>query len=699
MADLNLTEAFSEFTADLLIEAQASGESKHCAFFKIYSELATENGDCPDLTYTPVPQRRDGRSFYQVDGFALDFERGELFVVVCDYRQDADLQQLHAVDIDSLFSRARKFVELSMSADFISTLEETGFAFQAAYPIFDRRHSISRIRLMVFSNAKLAARRAPRVDNDMSEIPVVLSVLDFARYTDIDRSRSGSESIEVDLVSLLGAPLPCLEAHGTSAKYQSYLIAMPGELLAQIYGLYGAKLLEQNVRTFLQARTKVNAGIIKTLQETPEMFFAYNNGITATATGLRTEVMPNGALGLAAIDSLQIVNGGQTTASILYARDQQKTKADLSRVFVQMKLSVVIPESVEEVVPKISRFANTQNRVSEADFASSDTFQITIQRISRRLSAPPRQGSLSGSKWFYERARGQYKDAQAYLSSAGKTKFELEYPKDQMIDKTDLAKYEMTWACKPHVVSLGAQKCFLEFTDAIATAWEKDSLHFNDEYFRRATSKARLFRWVDHMVATSSWYQNDRGYKAQIVTYTIARLVNSLQKNQSSEINLAILWSTQGVPEPIQAALHDLAPLVAVTIKDAPSHLKNVGEYCKQEECWTAVSAASYEVSKIPESLTVSADQLRERLDDASKVRRIDVDIDFDLLTVALRPEAKRLRDSAESSGLLSPKSDAALDKIGRGSVALTASERNALKHLLARLEEKGIEIPRLPSH
>lgn len=693
MADLDIIEAFNEFATDLLLEAQATGESKHGAFFKLYSDLATENGDCPDLTYTPVPQRRDGRSFYQVDGFALDVERGELFVVVCDYRQDADLQQLHAADIDSLFSRARKFVELSMSAEFIGTLEETGFAFQAAYPIFERKHSISRIRLMVFSNARRAARRPPRVDSDMSEIPVVLSVLDFTRYVDIDRSRSGSESIEVDLVSLLGAPLPCLEAHGSSAKYQSYLIAMPGELLAQIYGLYGAKLLEQNVRTFLQARTKVNAGIIKTLQETPEMFFAYNNGITATATGLRTEVMPNGALGLAAIDNLQIVNGGQTTASILYARDQQKAKADLSRVFVQMKLSVVSPQSVEEVVPKISRYANTQNRISEADFASSDTFQITIQRISRRLSAPPRQGSLAGSKWFYERARGQYKDAQAYLSSAGRTKFELEYPKDQMIDKTDLAKYEMTWACKPHVVSLGAQKCFLDFTDVITAAWEKDNLQFNDEYFRRATSKARLFRWVDHMVATSSWYQNDRGYKAQIVTYTIAWLVNELRKNKNSEINLAILWSTQEVPEPIQAVLSTLAPLVAVTVKDAPSHLKNVGEYCKQAECWAAVSAKFYGVPKIPESLIVSADQVREKLDDASKVRRIDMDVEFDALLVSLRGEASRLRDAAESGGLLSPKSDAALSKIGRGSLTLTSPERNALKYLFGRLEERGVKI------
>lgn len=691
MDEIDLSEMFDELKAEILLEAQVTGDSAHGCFFRIFGRLASENGDCPDLTYTPVPPKREGRSLYQVDGFSLDHERGELFIVVCDSRQGSRLEQLHAAEADALFSRGRRFIELALSAEFINSLEETSPVFQAAYPIYERKGKITRIRLMVFSNARLAARRPPRGDSDLDGIPVVLSVLDFVRYASIERSRTGSESIEVDLKELYGSPLPCLPAHGTTARYQAYLIAMPGELLAQIYGLYGAKLLEQNVRTFLQARTKVNAGIIKTVLETPEMFFAYNNGITATATGLRTEPLPGGALGLAAIDNLQIVNGGQTTASILYARDQQKTKADLSRVYVQMKLSVVEPQSVEEIVPKISRYANTQNRITEADFASSDALQITIQRISRRLTAPPRKGFLAGSKWFYERSRGQYKDAQAYMTAGERARFEAEFPKTQMIDKTDLAKFEMTWQCQPNIVSQGAQKCFLEFSDLVAVAWQKFPLQFNDDYYRRATAKALVFRWLDHSVATSEWYQNDRGYKAQIVTYSIAWLMSSIRKSSARTVDLSVIWSRQEVPAEVQRALKEVVPQVAATLKDAPAHLKNVGEYCKQEECWTAVSGKAYRISAIPDHLLVS---IQEDLDlaGAPAGHRADVEMGAAAEFGELAPRASEIKRAAASKGWLSPRSESAIRKLGRRNFNLSSSERNALRYLLGRLRADGFE-------
>ena len=181
------------------------------------------------------------------------------------------------------------------------------------------------------------------------------------------------------------------------------LVVMPGKLLAQIYGLYGARLLEQNVRTFLQARTKVNQGIIRTIEESPGMFFAFNNGLTATAAEVELSQAANGGLGVSAMRDLQIVNGGQTTASILYAQDRDK--AVLDEVFVQMKLSVVDSERISDVVPLVSRYANTQNRVSEADFFSSHPFHRELERISRMTPAPARAGSLVSTKWFYERKR------------------------------------------------------------------------------------------------------------------------------------------------------------------------------------------------------------------------------------------------------------------------------------------------------
>src|SRR5262249_54769656 len=149
---------------------------------------------------------------------------------------------------------------------------------------------------------------------------------------------------------------------------------------------------------------KVNRGIIETASTEPEMFFAYNNGITATASKIEVISSSDGACGIKSISDLQIVNGGQTTASVLYAKD--RSGADLDRVLVPMKLSVIERERIDETVPKISRFANTQNKISEADFFSSHGFHVKMEQISRRLVAPAKPGFLSGSKWFYERARG-----------------------------------------------------------------------------------------------------------------------------------------------------------------------------------------------------------------------------------------------------------------------------------------------------
>ena len=515
MTALDLDEAFERFWAELLFEAEATGDPQAAAFFNLYAKLGTENGDTIDLAYTPV--RHEGRGGYQLDGCALDPERGDLYLAVSDFRTGRDLETLNAAQIDTLFERVRRFCERAVRPAFINAIEETSPTFEAAWLIHSGQAQIRRIRVIAFSNARMSTRRKPETSGAVLGVPFVCSVLDFARFAEISAARGGLEPIEIDVNAINGSPLPCLPAHSIDGEHTSYLVAVPGNFLAEIYGLYGARLLEQNVRTFLQAKTKVNAGIVKTLETQPEMFFAYNNGLTATAAGITTARMADGSLGIEAIENLQIVNGGQTTASILYASDSQRRerRADLSRVFVQMKLSVVNPDRLEEVVPKISRFANTQNKISEADFFSSHPVHLVLQRISRQMSAPAKPGSLSGSKWFYERARGQYRDKVAYGTAAEKRRFELEFPLNQLIEKTDLAKYEVTFECRPHIVSRGAQKCFLDYAEKVGKAWDASEASFNEHWFRTVVAEAIAFRWTDRMIAASAWYQEDRGYKAQ----------------------------------------------------------------------------------------------------------------------------------------------------------------------------------------
>jgi hypothetical protein len=264
------------------------------------------------------------------------------------------------------------------------------------------------------------------------------------------------------------------------------LFAIPGTVLADIFAAYGNRLLEQNVRTYLQAKTSVNRGILKTISEEPSMFFAYNNGLTATASLVRTASKHDGSLAITYIKDFQIVNGGQTTASILYARDG--LKYDLSSVFAQVKLSVVEETKLEEIVPKISEYANTQNKVSLADLASNSPAQIRIERLSKEVVVPQKAGALHASKWFYERARGQYKSLFSYKTQPQRKKLETEYPKSQLIEKTDLAKFELAFDGRPHHVSEGAQKCFHRYITTALQAYS-ESAELNDVWFKCAVAK------------------------------------------------------------------------------------------------------------------------------------------------------------------------------------------------------------------
>lgn len=687
VAEIDSDSLLEEFWDDLLRDAEISGEPQRASFFRMYAELAAENGDCIDLVYCPIV--REGSRPYQVDGYALDRDRGELHIAICDFRPERKLQNLNADVINSIFNRVRRFCEYAVREGFLKELEEVSSEFELAWFIQENADFIKRIRCVMFSNARLATRKKTLEAGNVIGAEMTFNIIDFNRYVDIQNAMGGVEPIELDVTELNGDVLPCLEAHFEESNYESYLVVMPGSLLARIYGLYGARLMEQNVRTFLQARTKANKGIIRTANDEPEMFFAYNNGITATASSVEIETGNSGASGIARIRDLQIVNGGQTTASLLYARD--RGKADLSKVFVQMKLSVVKPEQIEDVVPMISRYANTQNRVSEADFFSSHPFHVEMQQISRRLAAPVAAGALSATRWFYERARGQYRNEGTLRNPADRKKFEAEFPKSQVIQKTDLAKYHLTFEGKPHIVSLGAQKCFLQYAQEVSKKWDQSTKQFNDVFFRRIVAKAIIFRWLDKHVGTAQWYKDDRGYKANIVTYTLGWLVDHLARARSSALDFELIWKLQSVPDELQTCLSGIAPQIAQYIKSPPQGVSNISEYAKTQACWSGISALELKPACDSNSFTISLEEQKEKTRDAKAVKAIDDEIVFETLLANNMDRLPGIRQVGERNRLLSPMSAKALKKAQSGNFSLTRSERNALSHLFARLDELGL--------
>lgn len=683
-----LQEAFEDLREDVLLEAEARGVFQQEAFFELYAEAASENGDTIDLEY--AHSRREGGSRpYRIDGHAFDSDRGTLYLAISDYRDGLELESLQNDRLTSALKQATNFFENACSSAFINSLEETSPAFAAAYPIYLAKDSIKRLRVVLFSNARLATKRPPQLGEQVAGLPVVYSVLDAIRYFDIQKSFRSPEPIEVDVSAVAGGAIPCLKASTDATEYQSYLLAIPGTVLAEIYGLYGARLLEQNVRTYLQARTKVNKGILETIKKTPEMFFAYNNGLTATASAVDLETLADGQLGIAAIHNLQIVNGGQTTASILYAKDVGKSPLD--RVHVQMKLSVVPPELIEQVVPNISRWANTQNRISEADFFSSHPFHLQMERYSRILTAPPQDGAMTGHKWFYERARGQYRDGMAYATPAEKKRYQLEFPKEKLIDKTDLAKYVLTFDRKPYIVSRGGQKAFMAFAGETAKAWKASPTQFNETWYRNACAMALVFRWTDKHIAGSEWYKTDRGYKSQTVAYTLAWVAEQIVKREKASLDWGQIWNTQAVPDELQDLIVELAPQIAAAIRDTPDNIRNVGEYTKFEICWQTIQKKEFDVPQLPDHVLLDRGEQKQEKKDAKATARIDADIDFDVVLLSLVPKAEVIRLTAQRRGKLSPKGNSALMKLASGNTKLARPERNALKLLLNWMAEEGM--------
>jgi hypothetical protein len=312
---------------------------------------------------------------------------------------------------------------------------------------------------------------------------------------------------------------------------------------------------------------------------------------------------------------LQVVNGGQTTASLFNTR--LGDKASLEGIFVQMKLSVLPPDVAMAMIPEISRYANTQNKVSEADLFANHPFNRKVEELSRRIWAPPRTGTTQMTHWFYERARAQYQTEQIKLTSAQKRAFLLQNPKQQVITKTDLAKYENSFGKLPHVVSLGAQKNFVRYAESICTTYDSRPDDFNDRWFQHLVAKAILFSETERIVSSAPWYTN--AYRANIVTYAIAKMVLMIEENvRNGCLDLDLIWKNQSLPEALSAQIALTAKASFEVLVAPPQQGANVTEWAKRKDCWDRIAVAP--VSVVPDLLR-SLIELGEERDERRRAR------------------------------------------------------------------------------
>ena len=569
-------EFFHDFRQDLLAGAEVTGSFLLAEFMDVVTRELAETGFTEGFEFAHYRAQRGMR----VDGYWFNDEGG-LDLFVADFDSRAELASLTRTETDAAFKRVANFFEASLAKNLAADLEVTSPEYGLARQIADRKSLIRRLNLILVSERTLSDRIQALPDSETAGIPTSYQIWDISRLHRQRSSRSHKEALDLDFEAMFGTGISCLPAHLGTEAYQSYLVVMPGTILSAIYEKFGARLLEQNVRTFLQARAKVNQGIRTTIMTEPRMFFAYNNGITATAQGVETKRTSDG-LQIIRITDLQIVNGGQTTASLFHTR--RKDKADLDQIFVQMKLSVIDAEESEKVVPRISEYANTQNRVQAADFFSNHAFHIRMEEFSRRIWAPAGKGAQRETKWFYERARGQYADAQAKLTPAEQRRFKAENPKPQMLTKTDLAKFENVWDDHPRYVNLGAEKNFARYVSRIGKEWEKSSDRFNEAYFKRAIARGIIFRTTERIVSAQPWYNN--GYRANIVAYTLA-VLSELTRRQEKSLDFQRVWNAQAISAVLETTIVVVASRVNDDLLRPMQGISNISEWAKREACWT----------------------------------------------------------------------------------------------------------------
>lgn len=613
---ISLNEFHQDFLQSILADAESRGLMRTQAFFENVCEELIGTGDLTN-SYTFAEYIKTGMEVY---GYDYDEERNILSILTHEFFQDDEIQTLTKATIATKFNRLKTFYKKATDRLY-NCMEETSEAYSMAYNIYNysTRGEISKVRLIILTDGKTTRSLADIKSEEIEGIKVEFRIIDIEYIHSIYLSEFNDGDFKIDV------NLPALRIPNNSDSYKAYLTVISGNDLADIYDIFGQKLLEQNVRTFLQFKGLVNKGIKNTIEYKPEMFFAYNNGITATATDVETDENGN----IITISNFQIVNGGQTTSAIYAAK--KVTNLDVSNISIQMKLSVVKDkEKQNDFVSKVAEYANTQNKVNKSDFFSNSPFHKEMKNYSKRIWVAVSNGSQKRTHWFYERVRGEYLNEQAYLTKAKKAQFQLENPKKQLLDKTFLSKSENVWYQKPHIVSKGSQYSFSAFAEEITDHLEKNNLAITESYYKDAVSRVILFKELEKIVTKSNWY--DGGFRAQTVAYSISYLSYIIEKSKKF-LNFNLIWEKQGLPNSLEKILKVISKAVYDEICTPPKGHANIGQWVKQKACWDKVKELDLNLN-IDHKLLIDKEDIKYNKMEERKEKKIDIGIETQVFVI-----------------------------------------------------------------
>jgi hypothetical protein len=678
-----------ELRNEISIEAAGSAAFEVEAFSRVYARRLEDAEQVFDLNVELLQCRGPRGKRLELLGYAEDRTDSSLTILAGRYfGADATLTLTDARDV---LGRATGFLESSADGWLNASLEASSR--EAEYAEYFQRQfaeaRISKVRVVLITDGQMSDRIRNIETGITAGLKTTYEIWDQKRILDAAAPETRSEDIEIDFTRWSPDGLPCLIAGESDSSLPSYLAVLPASVLAEIFEEHGSLLLESNVRTFLSARGAVNRGIQETLREAPARFLAYNNGLTTTANSVAVENV-GGRMSIRSVKGWQIVNGGQTTASIAHFLRGGKDRT-VDGVAVQMKLVVVDPAAATGVVHSVAKYANSQNRVSGADLFSTHDFHVRMEQISRRVRAPAREGQQYRSGWYYERARGQWENDRAARGAiAEQKKFELEYPKTQRLTKTDWAKYAYCWGKKPHLVSKGAQSVFADYAVAVDKQWENDNTLFSDGYFRTNIAKAIMFERLRAAVLKQEWYTSSPGYLANIVAYAIARFAHEIDVQfGGAKFDFDRVWQRQAISDATLSALLEVAHAAQLHLTDEGRPQANVTQWAKQQACWDRFA-------KAPIRLPVSIGAELMNGEDSQAAARDDrrqraLDSGYEAIQRVMKVEP-RIWEAVYRAGGMSPMEGDLLRLFGLQKRGVPSEKQaTALLRLLLRTANNGV--------
>lgn len=586
------------------------------AFVTLILEKFVDNGDISTYehcyyTYTST------KGSIEIDAYSIDDTDGSISLYLFDLNKQ-DVKTINTTNAMTVFRKLERFIEGALTKQLKIDISHP--AYELTDIIYRRYHDkeltdiemvTQKYKLFYLSTNPTSERFKYTIEkSNINDRIVEYNMWDINRL-EANWNSNVSEEIEIDLIEYIHSGLPCLLANEVQSAYKSFLCIIPGHILADLYLEYGSRLLEGNVRSYLSSARKVNQGIKNTALNEADKFFVYNNGISATASKVTVKTNNKG-LYITNIINLQIVNGAQTTATLAEVRRTAvDSKKQLSDVFVQMKLTEVDINQSETLIPNISRYSNSQNSISEADFFANYPYHLEIEKLSRRIQAPAKAGEQYETHWYYERLRAQYSnDLKRNQSTRDQDLFTRNNPKSQIITKTDLAKVIGCWRLEPHFVSRGAQTNFVRIAPAIKKLWESDPTHshINDLYFQNLVSMILIYRELQSIVSVQPWYEG--GYRANIVAFSFSKIVHYIKtKYHDQELNLQIIWRMQQVPNLLAQQLAITSKAAFDVIMTPPNRAYNISQWAKREQCWDKLAALDIEEVSSFWSLLISSNE------------------------------------------------------------------------------------------